>query len=302
MEPIGFIGLGRMGLPMAGRLLDHGQRLVVHDVRPEAAASPVGRGAVWAASPRAVAEQARTVITIVPSSAEVRAVFSDPGGLLEALGPGSLAIEMTSADPSATRELAAAVAGRGAALIDAPVSGGVRGAEAGTLSIMVGGEAEHLERARPLLEAMGQRIFHVGPVSTGHAMKLVNNACSAAALVMTAEAVAAAARAGIDPARAVEIIQASTGRSNATETKFPRFILNGAFDAGFAIRLMVKDLDGYTRLARETGVPSPLGAATAEMFRIALARGMGDLDHTAVVRLIEEWTGTELRSRTGGQR
>lgn len=300
METIGFIGIGRMGKPMASRLIDRGWPLIVHDVRREAAAPLLDRGARWAASPAAVASEAGVVITIVPSSREVQDVFAGRGGLLETFGPRHLAIEMTSADPSATRAIAAAVAARGAALVDAPVSGGVRGAEAGTLAIMVGGEAVLLARARPILEAMGERIFHVGPVGAGHAIKLVNNACSAAALLMTAEAVAVAAKAGVDPARAVEVIQASSGRSNATETKFPRFILNGRFDAGFAIRLMSKDLDGYMRLARESGVPSLLGGPASELYRMALARDMGDLDHTAAVRLIEEWAGIELRASGGG--
>jgi 3-hydroxyisobutyrate dehydrogenase len=176
----------------------------------------------------------------------------------------------------------------------------VRGAKAGTLAIMVGGQAALLERVRPMLAAMGDKIFHAGPVGAGHAIKLVNNTCSAVALVMTAEAVAVAAKAGVDPARAVEIIQASSGKSNATETKFPRFILNGAFDAGFAIRLMAKDLGGFERLARETGAESKLATIAAELYRTAIERGLGEEDHTAVVRLIEEWTQTRLRAGTGG--
>src|SRR5882724_654747 len=230
------------GGPMAGRLMDHGYPLVVHDAAPAAAEPLLTRGAKWAPTPAALAAQVRTMVTIVPSSREVRAVVTGHDGLLEGLQAGSLLVEMTSADPSETRAIAALVAARGATLIDAPVSGGVRGARAGTLAIMVGGEAALLERVRPMLAALGDKIFHAGPVGAGHAIKLVNNTCSAVALVMTAEAVAVAAKAGVDPARAVEIIQASSGKSNATETKFPRFILNGAFDAGFAIRLMAKDL------------------------------------------------------------
>jgi 3-hydroxyisobutyrate dehydrogenase len=284
---------------MARRLLDAGHTLHVHDIRPEAAAPLLERGARWERTPAEVAAGASLVITMLPSSREVRGVITGPAGLLETLGAGSLLVEMSSSDPSETRALAPAVIARGASMLDAPVSGGVRGAREGTLAIMVGGELADLERARPLLAAMGQKIFHAGPLGTGHAIKLVNNACSAAALVMTAEALAVAARAGLDPGRAVEIIQASTGRSNATETKFPRFILNGRFDAGFAITLMAKDLDGYTRLAREQGVPSLLGAAVAEMFRLGLARGMGERDHTAIVQIIEEWAGIELRARAG---
>jgi 3-hydroxyisobutyrate dehydrogenase len=298
-EPVGFIGLGNMGAPMAGRLLDAGYPLVVHDMRAAAAAPLLARGARAAASPAEVGAAAATVITILPTSREVRQVLLGPKGLLDALRPGSLVLEMTSADPSATRELAGEVAARGSALIDAPVSGGVRGATEGTLAIMVGGDPALLERARPLLARMGKNIFHAGPVGTGHAIKLVNNMCSGGILALTIEAVAVAARSGVDPARAVEIIQASSGRSNASDYKFPRFILSGGFDAGFAIRLMMKDLDGYGRLAQEAGVPSPVARAAAEIYRLAMARGMAEQDHTAIAKLVEEWAGVALRSQGG---
>lgn len=282
---VGFIGVGRMGLPMAGHLLDAGHALVVHDARPAAAQPLLDRGAVLAGSPRAVAEAAEVVITIVPSSREVEAVMAS---LLPALGPRHLVVEMTTSDPSVTRRLAAQVAARGARFIDAPVSGGVKGAVEGTLAIMVGGETADVERARPLLERMGRKIFHVGAVSTGHAMKLVNNVTSAACLVATAEAIAVARRAGIDPARAVEIIAASSGRSNASDWKFPQFILSGRFDAGFALALMTKDVNGFARLAEELGFDAPVCAEATEYFRRALAAGLGDADHTAIDTLIDK--------------
>ncbi len=288
-----------MGVPMAGRLIDGGHALVVNDIRQDAAHPLLARGATWAASPAEVAAAAQSVITILPTSREVREVLLGAKGLLDALRPGSLVLEMTSADPSATRELEREVAARGSALIDAPVSGGVRGAVEGTLAIMVGGDPALLERARPVLARMGKNIFHAGPVGAGHAMKLVNNMCSGGILALTIEAVAVAARAGVDPTRAVEIPQASSGRSNASDNKFPRFILNGAFDAGFAIRLMMKDLDGYGRLAQEAGVPSPVARAAAEVYRLAMARGMAEQDHTAIARIIEEWAGVSLRSQGG---
>src|SRR5216684_915969 len=249
-EQIGFIGLGNMGVPMAGRLIDGGYSLIVNDIRPDAARPLLARGATWAASPAEIAAAAHTVITILPTSREVREVLLGTKGLLDALRPGSLVLEMTSADPSVTREL-----------------------------------------ARAVLARMGKNIFHAGPVGAGHAIKLVNNMCSGGILALTIEAVAVAARAGVDPARAVEIIQASSGRSNASDYKFPQFILNGAFDAGFAIRLMLKDVDGYARLAQEGGVPSMMGRVASEVYRMAVARGMAELDHTAVARLIEEWAG-----------
>ena len=290
-ETIGFIGLGNMGVPMAGRLRDGGYSLVVNDLRPDAARPLLARGATWAASPAEVAAAAQTVITILPTSREVREVLLRAKGLLDGLRPGSLVLEMTSADPSVTRELEREVVARGSALIDAPVSGGVRGAVEGTLAIMVGGDPALLERARPVLACMGKNIFHAGPVGAGHAIKLVNNMCSGGILALTIEAVAVAARDGVDPTRAVEILQASSGRSNASD--------NGAFDAGFAIRLMMKDLDGYGRLAQEAGVPSPVARAAAEVYRLAMARGMAEQDHTAIARIIEEWAGVSLRSQGG---
>ena len=280
---IGFIGTGRMGTPMAGHLLAGGFPLVVHDTRAEAARPLLERGAVWADSPAAVAELARTVVTIVPASREVEAVYAD---LLPRLGPGHLMVEMTSADPASTRRLAEQVAARGAAMLDAPVSGGLKGAVEGTLSIMVGGTAADLERARPLLERMGKRIFHVGAIGAGHAMKLVNNMTSAACLVATAEALAVAVRAGIDPARAAEILSASSGRSNASELKFPRYILPGTFDSGFTITLMTKDVDGFMRLAEETGVEAPVARAAAEYFRRAMRGPLAAEDHTAIARVL----------------
>ena len=282
-ETIGFIGTGRMGAPMAGHLLAAGVPLVVHDTHPGAARPLVERGAEWAATPAGVAACATTVITIVPSSREVEAVYA---GLLPALGPAHLMVEMTSADPASTRRLAKEAAARGAAMIDAPVSGGVRGAVEATLSIMVGGAAADVERARPILERLGKKIFHVGGVGTGHAMKLVNNVTSAACLMATAEAVVVAMRAGIEPARAVEILQASSGRSNASETKFPRFILPGTFDSGFALALMTKDVDAFMRLAEETGVEAPVARAAADYFRRAMQGPLAAEDHTAIVKLL----------------
>ena len=280
---IGFIGTGRMGTPMAGHLLAADVPIVVHDARVEATRTLVERGAVLAASPAAVAEQARTIVTIVPSSREVEAVYA---ALLPRLGPGHLMVEMTSADPASTRRLASQVAARGAAMIDAPVSGGVKGAVEGTLSIMVGGAAADLARARPLLGRMGKRIFHVGAIGAGHAMKLVNNMTSAACLVATAEALAVAVREGIDPARAADILSASSGRSNASELKFPRYILPGTFDSGFTITLMTKDIDGFMRLAEDAGVEAPVARAAAEYFRRAMRGPLAAEDHTAIARVL----------------
>ncbi|MBI1848671.1 MAG: NAD(P)-dependent oxidoreductase [Candidatus Rokubacteria bacterium] len=280
---VGFIGLGNMGSPMAGHLVDAGYPLVVHDARRGVAEPLLARGATWAGSAAAVAREAHTVITIVPSSKEVEALVAE---MLPALGPGHLLVEMTTSDPSVTRRLAKEVAARGAAMIDAPVSGGVAGARAKTLAIMVGGEAADVARARPMLAQMGKNVFHVGGVGTGHAMKLVNNATSAACLTATTEAVVVAMRAGIDPARAIEIITASSGRSDATERKWPKHILTGTWDSGFAVALMHKDLTSFLRLAAECGFEPQVTAAAAAWFRRAMQGPLAGGDHVEIAKLI----------------
>jgi len=281
--PIGFIGTGRMGTPMARHLLAAGHRLIAHDARPAAAEAVLAAGAEWAPSAAEVARRAATVITMVPSSREVEALVAE---MLPHLGPGHLLIDMTSADPASTRRLAKEVEAQGARMIDAPVSGGVGGAARATLSIMVGGAPADVERARPLLARLGRNIYHVGGIGTGHAMKLVNNVLSAACLTATAEAIVVAMRAGIDPARAVEIVSASTGRSDATLRKFPEFILPGGFDSGFAMALMDKDLRGFLRLAEEVGYEPQVTAAAARWFRRAMEGPLAGGDHVEVVKLI----------------
>ena len=268
---------------MAGHLLAGGHTLIVHDARREAAASLLGKGAQWADSPADVARRAKTVITIVPSSREVETVVD---AMLPVLGSDHLLVEMTSADSSSTRRLAKEVEARGARMIDAPVSGGVGGAERATLAIMVGGVAADFERARPLLGLMGKNIFHVGAVGTGHAMKIVNNVHSASCLTATAEAIVVGMRAGIDPKRAVEIIAVSSGRSDATLRKFPEFVLPGGFNSGFAMALMDKDLRGFQKLAEEVGYEPRVTGAAIRWFREAMAGTLASGDHIEVVKLI----------------
>lgn len=280
---IGFIGIGRMGRPMAEHLVAGGHALVVHDAKPEAAPPLLARGAVLAASAADVARRATTIITIVPSSREVEALVAE---MLPHLTREHLLIDMTSADPSATRRLAKEIDARGARMIDAPVSGGVGGAERATLSIMVGGEAADVERARPLLRLMGKNIFHVGGIGTGHAMKIVNNVLSAACLTATAEAIVVGMRAGIDPARAAEILSASTGRSDASQRKFPEFILPGGFNSGFMMALMDKDLRGFMKLCEEVGYEPQVTGSAVRWFRKAMEGPLAAGDHVEVVKLI----------------
>ncbi|MEW5911826.1 MAG: NAD(P)-dependent oxidoreductase [Thermodesulfobacteriota bacterium] len=293
-ERIGFIGLGRMGGPMSRRLLQAGYDLVAFDVDQQALERAQDLGAQAAGSPQEVARQCRTVITIVPNSNIVEQVVLGAEGLLQGAQEGDVLMEMTTAYPMSTLKVAERLRQRGVNMIDAPVSGGVVGAEAGTLSIMVGGEAQLVERVRPLLEAMGKNIFHMGPVGAGHAMKAVNNVLSACSMAATSEAVALAVKVGLDAKKVVDVLQVSTGRSYATEWKFPRFVLPRRFDDGFTIELFNKDLDICTRMARELGVPMFMAHTVQQLFSFAQAKGMGPEGHTAIAKLIEEWAGVTI--------
>ncbi len=293
---IGFIGLGRMGHPMARNLARAGYGLVAHDVDRDALKR--ARDATGAEAPeslKATAERCEAVITMLPDGDAVRAVVLGPGDCLLAGFPrGSVLIDMSSSSPLGTRGLGARLAERGVAMLDAPVSGGVRKAADATLSIMVGGDAQIIARCRPILEAMGRQIFITGPLGSGHAMKALNNYVSAAGLVAATEGVLAAQRFGLDPGNVVDILNASTGMNNSTLNKFHRFILSRAFDSGFSLDLMVKDLNTALEVARSTGSPARLAEACLEAWTEAQAALGPGLDHTAVVRYWEKLAGTEL--------
>jgi 3-hydroxyisobutyrate dehydrogenase len=203
-------------------------------------------------------------------------------------------IDMSSSSPVGTRELGERLAARGVGMIDAPVSGGVRKAEDATLAIMVGGEAQTIERCRRVLETMGKQIFLTGPLGSGHAMKALNNYVSAAGLAAAVEAVLAAARFGLDPGKVVDVLNASTGMNNSTLNKFHRYILSRAFDSGFSLDLMVKDLKTALEVAHSSGTPAPLAEACVAAWSEAQAALGPGLDHTAVARYWERLAGTEL--------
>ncbi len=285
--PVGFIGLGKMGHPMARRLSGAGYRIVAHDLDPNALNR--AREAIGAEVPgslKAMASRCEAVITMLPDGEAVRAVVLGLDGagdcLLAGFSRGSVLIDMSSSSPLGTRELGARLAERGVAMLDAPVSGGVRKAADATLSIMAGGDAHSIARCRPILEAMGRQIFLTGPLGSGHA------------IVAAAEGVLAAQRFGLDPGNVVDILNASTGMNNSTLNKFHQFILSRAFDSGFSLELMVKDLRTALEVARSTGSPAPLAEACLEAWTEAQAALGPGLDHTAVVRHWEKLAGTEL--------
>jgi 3-hydroxyisobutyrate dehydrogenase len=286
-ERIGFIGLGNMGAPMARRLVDAGYELVVTDAVPEAVERfAAGSKCERAASPQSIGERCRVVITMLPNGQIVREVLLGANGLAPRLAPGSVAIDMSSSSPIGTRELSTDLATIGIALVDAPVSGGVKKAADGMLAIMVGGEAEPVTRVRPILEAMG-KVFATGSSGSGHAMKALNNFLSAANLAIAAEAVIAGQRFGLDPATMISILNASTGRNTGTDSKFPNNVLPRTFNSGFALGLMAKDLRLALEVARSSGAPAGLLEKTAQMWAAAEQQLGGKADNTEVVKYLE---------------
>jgi 3-hydroxyisobutyrate dehydrogenase len=296
MSVVGFIGLGRMGAPMAARLANAGHALTVLDVDAEAvsrflAAHPAAKSA---ATPRAAAEGADVVITMLPSSAIVADVLRGPDGALAGLKEGCIVIDMSSGVPAITQALEAEVVAAGGFLVDAPVSGGVARAVTGELAIMVGGKFGPVEYAELMvLKAMGSSILRTGAVGTAHAMKALNNLVSAAGFLVSVEALLIGKRFGLDPALMVDVLNASTGVNNSTQKKLKPFVLSRRFDSGFALDLMVKDLSIALGLADDGHVIAPLAAMTRNLWAEALADGVGP-DHTDAARLSERLAGLEL--------
>src|SRR3954469_19196462 len=285
--PVAFVGCGRMGGPMARRLLAAGAELRAYDVDERALRAIGDAGAALADSPRAAAEGAAVAITMLPDPAVVERAARGPEGLLAGLGDGALWIEMSSSRPATTLARAAAAAERGAALLDAPVSGGVAGAEAGTLTIMLGGPAALVDRARPLLAELGGSLVHVGDrPGDGDAAKTINNMLSATNLAAAAEALAMGMRAGLDPERLVECVNGGTGASNAMEKKVGGQVLTGAFGSRFTLGQYLKDLGIAQGLADDHRVPTPVNGAARAVWTAQAARGAAEEDHTRLVALL----------------
>jgi 3-hydroxyisobutyrate dehydrogenase len=279
---VGFVGLGKMGAPMATRLAEAGYQVQAYDVSEAATKIWTERAGV-PASPTlpAMAEGAETVILMLPDSGVVRAVMDD---LRPALAPGTIVVDMSSSEPLVTRELAAAAARHGVTLVDAPVSGGVTGAVSGRLTIMAGGAEADVARVRPLLDVLGAKVVHVGAVGAGHAVKALNNLLSATHLLATCEAMAAAAEFGLDVPTVLSAINTSSGRSGSTENKWPNFIVPRTFDSGFSLRLMLKDMRIALGLAAAAGTPAALSALAVEQWAEAAAALPEAADHTEIAR------------------
>jgi 3-hydroxyisobutyrate dehydrogenase len=294
-DSVGLIGVGQMGTPMVRRLLEAGYHVLAHDIDPEAFKRAHDLGAETAPSPRVIGERCNPIITILPNSDIVREVVLGSEGVLEGAKEGDILIEMTTGYPFTTKQIAKRLKEKSVEIIDAPVSGGVVGAEKGTLSIMVGGDYNSVERCMPILKTLGKNIFHMGGIGAGHTMKAVNNFLSAASMVATSEALTLATKADLDPAKVIEVLQVSSGRNYATDFKFPKYVLTGEFNDGFRMELQNKDLKIFTDIGKDLGTPIFTASIIQQIISLAVNQGYGKRGHTSITEFIENWGGVKIR-------
>jgi 2-hydroxy-3-oxopropionate reductase len=286
-ERVGFVGLGIMGKPMATNLMDAGYKLTVHNRSPEKANELGEAGASVANSPKEVAENADIIITMLPDSPQVSEVVAGEEGVLEGITEGSLIVDMSTISPVVTEELSEAVKEKGASMLDAPVSGGDVGAIEGTLSIMVGGEQADFHRAKPLFEAMGKTITHVGPVGAGQVTKAANQVVVALTIEAVCEALVLGSAGGVAPEKILDVLSGGLAGNKVMEVKREKF-LSHRFDPGFRSELHHKDLGIALAAGREYGVVLPVTAVVYQMFEALIARGRGGWDHSALLTLVED--------------
>jgi 3-hydroxyisobutyrate dehydrogenase len=296
--PVGFIGVGNMGNPMAANVLKAGFPMTVFDLSAKAMENLVQAGARRAGSAREAVEGAEIVLTSLPASPDVEAIYLEAGGLTERAKPGTILIDLSSVLPSTPRKIEPKARERGVHFLEAPVSGGVSGARAATLAIMVGGDAGALARAKPVLQAIGPNIFHVGPVGAGNTIKAINNMMASVNSLAMMEGLALGVKAGLDPMIVYEVVKASSGGSKALE-RIPRAIVPRNFEPGFKVALMNKDLDTFNTIAKELHVPVSFSNVAQRYQQAALAAGLGEQDTTAVMMIIERLAAVQVSK--GGQ-
>jgi 2-hydroxy-3-oxopropionate reductase len=296
-EKVGFVGLGIMGKPMAKNLIKAGHQLVVYN-GSGAADELKGEGAEGADSYKAIAEQCDVVITCLPADPQVEAVYLGDDGLLAGAGEGTLLIDMSTISPLVTKEIAKKATEKGVKTLDAPISGGEPGAIAGELSIMVGGDADDFERARPVFEAMGTPV-HVGDAGAGQIVKACNQIIVGIVLEGVSEALVLGSKAGVDPAKIIEAVSGGLAGTKVMDQKREKF-LDHDFAPGFRIELHHKDLGIALRTAREVGVPLPVTALVDQMLQELQVKGRGELDHSAVLSVIEDAATYKIGDKTEG--
>src|SRR3954469_11892720 len=292
---VAFLGLGAIGTPMAAHLARSGPLLVWNRTAARADEFAAAHSARAVPTPRDAAAGAEVVVTCLPTSHEVEALLDGPDGLLAGFRAGSLLLDCTSGDPATSRRIAATLARHRVAFADAPVSGGMSGALAGTLTVMVGAEPDTFLRARPVLQAFGKRIEHVGPIGAGHAVKAVNNALLAVNLFAVGEGLAALVKAGVPARTALDVINASSGRSFVSEVLVPQRVLSGSWPRTFRLALLDKDVGIARDFARENGIEAPVLDLAGTLLSRARAALGEDADHVEVIRLIEQEAGLEIR-------
>ncbi|MEO8881421.1 MAG: NAD(P)-dependent oxidoreductase [Gemmatimonadaceae bacterium] len=298
MTRVAFLGLGAIGAPMAKHLAQPPFELAIWNrtaAKSRSFAFSAGTGVRVAKSAADAARGAEFIVLCLPTSQDVDSLLDGADGLLAGVARGSTVIDCTSGDPATSRTIAARLGAIGVAYMDAPVSGGTAGAEKGTLTVMCGGDQALFDRAKPVLEAFGEKLVLCGPVGSGDAVKAVNNALLAVHLWAAGEGLAALTKAGVSPAVALDVINASSGMSRSTERLFPERVLSRAFPRTFRLALLDKDVGIAAGVAREQKVPSPLLQLTSELFRVAHATLGEEADHVEAVKLIEQWAGVEIR-------
>jgi 3-hydroxyisobutyrate dehydrogenase len=292
---IGFIGLGSLGVHLAGSLLRAGYPLTVNDLDREAAADLLAGGASWAETPVEVARRSQVVITCLPSPETVTAVVAGPGGVLEGLASGSTWIDTSTNDLHELQRLAALAAERGVACLESPVTGGVHRAAAGQITVIVGGDQAAFEKHRHVFETIGGKVFYVGQLGQASVIKVITNMLAFIHLVADGEALMLAKRGGLDLKTAWDVIKASSGNSFVHQTE-GQVILNGSYNINFTMDLARKDLYFAHQMGREFGVPLELGGLTEQIFARARALYGGDAQSPMVVKMLEDAVGTDLRA------
>jgi 2-hydroxy-3-oxopropionate reductase len=292
---VAFIGLGIMGQPMAGHLLRAGYPMTVFNRTMQKAEPLRAQGARVAASVADAARQADVVITMLPDTPDVMAVLDGPEGVIANARSGAVLLDMSSISPVATKQLGAQAAERGLGYVDAPVSGGQKGAQEATLSIMVGGSDQDVARVRPILEVLGKTIVRLGPVGNGQVAKACNQIVVGVTIQALAEAFVLARKAGLEPTDLARVLGGGLARCGVLETRGPKILAND-YAPGFRVRLHHKDLTVALETAAAYGVPVVATAIVREQMRALVASGQGDLDHTALVKVIERWAGVVVGS------
>lgn len=291
---VGFIGLGIMGKPMVRNLLKAGHEVVAFDVMQENVEEAASAGAVPAQSSKAVAQQCKTIITMLPNSPHVKAAVMGENGVLEGAQEGSILIDMSSIAPLASQEISRACAGKGVKMIDAPVSGGEPKAIDGTMSIMAGGEKEVFDQVYDLLMVMGGSAVHCGDIGAGNTTKLANQVIVALNIAAVSEAFMLSTKAGVDPVKVFDAIKGGLAGSTVMNAKVP-MITAGNFNPGFKIDLHIKDLNNALETGHGVGAPLPMTALAMEMLQTLRADGCGQEDHSAIAKYYEKITGVEIR-------